>query len=101
MVKYNGKNHFIGCSGWHQNHPARTHCWIPIPDNVDEDILLKVFKNKGQLNLSELKGIQSNLSAECAYVALPCHAGQGKWECCKFITTTLCKILTRFISLPA
>ncbi|EDR02648.1 uncharacterized protein LACBIDRAFT_332144 [Laccaria bicolor S238N-H82] len=46
-----GKEYFIGCSAWKYNE-RDDHRYLPIPSNVDEDILAKVMDNDGVLPLN-------------------------------------------------
>ncbi|TFK94419.1 hypothetical protein K466DRAFT_593594 [Polyporus arcularius HHB13444] len=50
-VTFNGKNYWVGCSGWHASHPdrGRAHRHWTIPSDVDEDILSMLFKTGGIL----------------------------------------------------
>ena len=43
-----GKDYFIGCSGWKSTERDK-HWLLPIPSNIDEDILMKVMANNGVL----------------------------------------------------
>ena len=61
-----GKVYFIGCSAWKYTESDK-HRYLPIPLNVDEDILTKVMDNDGVLPLD----IASNLNETCVLVVHP------------------------------
>ena len=61
-----GKVYFIGCSAWKYTERDK-HRYLPIPLNVDEDILTKVMDNDGVLPLN----IASNLNETCVLVVHP------------------------------
>lgn len=61
-----GKEYFIGCSAWKYTERDK-HRYLPIPSNVDEDILTKVMANDGVLPLN----IASNLNATCVLAVHP------------------------------
>ena len=61
-----GKTYFVGCSAWKYNERDK-HRYLPIPSNVDEDILLKVMANDGVLP----SNIASNTNAICVLAVHP------------------------------
>ena len=61
-----GKTYFVGCSSWKYNERDK-HRYLPIPSNVDEDILLKVMANDGVLP----PNIASNTNAICVLAVHP------------------------------
>ena len=61
-----GKDYFIGCLTWKYAERDK-HRYLPIPSNVDEDILMTVMANDGVLLLN----IASNLNATCVLAVHP------------------------------
>jgi hypothetical protein len=61
-----GKAYFIGCSAWKYTERDK-HRYLPIPLNVDEDILTNVMANDGVLP----SNIASNLNATCVLAVHP------------------------------
>lgn len=61
-----GKEYFIGCSAWRYTERDK-HRYLPIPSNVDEDILKTVMAQDGVLPLN----IASNSNASCVLVVHP------------------------------
>ena len=61
-----GKAYFVGCSAWKYTERNK-HRYLPIPLNVDEDILTKVMANDGVLP----SDIASNLNETCVLVVHP------------------------------
>ncbi|KAF8581715.1 hypothetical protein K439DRAFT_1618843 [Ramaria rubella] len=44
-----GKVYFVGCLAWKKEDPVKMHRFIPIPYNIDEELLLKMIQNHGVL----------------------------------------------------
>ncbi|KAF8580703.1 hypothetical protein K439DRAFT_1619639 [Ramaria rubella] len=44
-----GKAYFVGCSAWKRADPERMHQFLPIPYNVDEELLLKMIQKHSDL----------------------------------------------------
>ncbi|KAF8586349.1 hypothetical protein K439DRAFT_1615188 [Ramaria rubella] len=44
-----GKAYFVGCSAWKRADPKQMHRFLPIPYNVDEELLLKMIQKLGDL----------------------------------------------------
>jgi hypothetical protein len=61
-----GKDYFIGCSGW-KSTECNKHCFLPIPSNIDEDILTKVMANNGVLP----SNVTANLNLACMLAVYP------------------------------
>ena len=64
-----GKEYFIGCSGWKYTERDK-HLYLPIPSNVDEDILTKVMANDGVLPLNN-ESTNLNLNVTCVLAVHP------------------------------
>jgi hypothetical protein len=79
-MSYDGKNFFIGCQGWHKGDKAKSHRFISIPRNVDENILLGLFQNNGTFD-DDHEIPKEAASSQCAYVTLPRNGGKGKRIC--------------------
>ncbi|KAF8588728.1 hypothetical protein K439DRAFT_1613392 [Ramaria rubella] len=63
---------FVGCSEWRKEHPAQMHHFISIPYNVNEDLLMKMVQNHGDLLADELD------SMTCALVVPQCVGAKMK-----------------------
>jgi hypothetical protein len=61
-----GKTYFVGCSAWKYTERDK-HRYLPIPSNIDEDILLKVMANDGVLP----PNIASNTNTVCVLAVHP------------------------------
>ena len=61
-----GKEYFIGCLAW-KYAECDKHRYLPIPSNVDEDILINIMANDGVLPF----GNASNLNASCVLAVNP------------------------------
>jgi hypothetical protein len=71
------KAYFIGCSEWKKTDPERIHRFIPIPYNVDQDMLLKIIQNHGELIDND-----KEVGAMCALV-VPRWIGAKMKQCHK------------------
>ncbi|KAF8583090.1 hypothetical protein K439DRAFT_1617794 [Ramaria rubella] len=69
-----GKAYFVGCSAWKRADPKQMHRFLPIPYNVDEELLLKMIQKHGDLLDEEIA------NPTCALV-VPCHIGSQMKQC--------------------
>ncbi|KAJ7510558.1 hypothetical protein B0H11DRAFT_2401870, partial [Mycena galericulata] len=73
QMNFDGKLGFIGC----QNYAVgQTHRFITINRDVDEDLLLELFQNKGQF-----KSHVNVPTDDCARVLPPRQGGRGNQKC--------------------
>ncbi|KAF9494598.1 hypothetical protein BDN71DRAFT_1507567 [Pleurotus eryngii] len=79
---FDGKKSFIGCQGWRKGDQARSHRWATIPRNINEGLLLELFRNKGSYTTSTMNRLKINLPADskCSYVCPPQNA-KGQKKC--------------------
>ncbi|KAF8579591.1 hypothetical protein K439DRAFT_1620423 [Ramaria rubella] len=67
-----GKAYFVGCSAWKRADPEQMHRFLPIPYNVDEELLLKMIQKHGDLLDEEIA------NPTCALVVPHCIGSQMK-----------------------
>ena len=82
-----GKTYFVGCSEWKKIDPERMHQFIPIPFNVDQDDLLKMIQNHG-----EVEGDDEAVVAKCALV-VPRRIRAKMKQCRKYRLAKFCPAL--------
>ena len=100
-----GKEYFIGCSGWKYTERDK-HLYLPIPSNVDEDILTKVIANDGVSTLqspTDSAGVQRTPLGptglqECHILSHICHTYVTICHIFLLHFVTFCHVLSRFVT---
>ena len=87
-----GKKCFIGCSGWKKSEDEGTftHRFIPIPLEVNEDLVRQLFQNNGQLKISAQENV---LGSTCGVVVARRVGAKGNQRCRKLYFLTIFSLM--------
>lgn len=89
-MSLDGKNYFIGCSGYQDGDKAHGHRFIGIRPDVDEKLVVGLLKNKGQFKHGQQHGNLVAGAGGCASVLSPRSAAKIKYGCGKLAIIYFC-----------